>query len=190
MKISCMATLMVAALTCACTHNVDLMGTDAPASEVMANRRVTSPTIYSFSDDLKDAKATTEVGAHTYVVSIGPAIVRTIRAANQIGFDHAQEGQPQTRAPYNIRIQLDEVQGRIVPIPGFWIGKAGANIDVSGKVDVTDGQGNEVTRAIIEGEGNAVDTDPSEALRLAGEKAIKRLGTDYVYKVINTNVLK
>jgi len=78
-------------------------------------------------------------------------------------------------------------------IQGFWSNKIGARVEISGKVDVTDITGNEIARAVITGE--ATDSVPGScfdaegAIHLAGEKAIRRLGTDYVYKIINTNAL-
>lgn len=182
----------------ACTHDVQLSPSLMPAGEVMANRIIQTPTLYSFSPDLMNAKiAMTFEGmgcsAHTYNVALGSAITDTLKAATDAGFSHAQEGQPQTRAPYNIRFDLEDVEARLNLISGFWSTKIGARVELSGKVDVTDGSGAEVARAIITGEasdsapGGCADGD--KAIHLAGEKAIRRLGTDYVYKIINTNAL-
>lgn len=164
----------------------------------MANRIIQTPTIYSFSSDMIDAKAAMNFdglgcSAHTYNVALGPAIVETLKTATTAGFAHAQEGQSQTRSAYNIRFDLEDVEGRLNLIQGFWSNKVGARVELSGKVDVTDNSGVEIARAIITGE--ASDTipggcfDAEKAIHLAGEKAIRRLGTDYVYKIINTNAL-
>ena len=190
MRIRCLAIIAGGALLSACTHDVTLVGSNTPASDVMANRKIGTPTLVSYLPDLQEARASASVGAHTWNICIGPGAVKTLRAVNEVAFTHAQEGEPQIRAPYNIRIDLDEVQGRLNVIPGFFQARADATIEISCKVDVTDNQGNEIARALIDGEGSDVDPDASTAFQVAGEKAIKKMASDYAYKIINTNVMR
>jgi phosphoribosylformylglycinamidine (FGAM) synthase PurS component len=85
------------------------------------------------------------------------------------------------------------LEGHLNVIPGFWTSKISARVEITARADVTDLQGTEVARAVLEGEATEVRDggcfDANVALEAASEKAVRRLGTDYVYKIINTNVL-
>jgi hypothetical protein len=78
--------------------------------------------------------------------------------------------------------------------PGFFSGTAHATVELTVKVAVADTSGTDVAKAILDGEGaaDASGDCPAarEALQQASEKAIKRLGLEYVDKIVNTNVLK
>jgi hypothetical protein len=184
--------------TAACTHEVVVSGSSAPAAEVMANRVIRTPTTYSFSPDLQDAHPPISFdgvacSAHTYNLNIGPAIKETLVKATEAGFSNASPGSETVRAPYNIRFDLEDLSAHLNVIPGFFSTKISAHIEITARTDVTDGQGTELARAVLEGQATEVRDggcfNADVALTAASDKALRRLGTDYVYKIINTNVL-
>ncbi|GBQ24635.1 hypothetical protein AA0472_1486 [Acetobacter estunensis NRIC 0472] len=184
----------------ACSHSITLSGTGASASEVMPNRIIQTPTQYSYTQDLTNASKSIEpesasCAAHTYKLSIGPGIKETLDAAISAGFAKATEthdGEVMT-APYNMRIDAEDISARISVIPRMFSSRVEAHVEITGRVDVRDAQGTPAARAMIYGEGTeSADGgcfNAETAIHLAGDKAIRRLGTDFVYKVINSNIL-
>lgn len=185
-------------LLSACAHDVSVMSSNQPASEVMANRVIQTPATYSFTPEFADAtKKVTygglACGAHSFNLPIGAALQRTTIAATEAGFAHSSPGVNAVGGGYHLRFDLEDYDATLALIPGFLSATVRAQVALTGRVDVTDASGNEVARAIISGDGNgSADGDcpaGGPALKAASEKAIKRIVTDYVYKVINTNTL-
>ena len=168
----------------------------------MANRIIQRPAIYVFSDDLRDlAKDVHYPGmrcdAHHFPLQLGNAVTETLRKATEAGFAHAELSEPGSPPPpngYLVRFSFDDLTTSIGMTPGFLSGTAHATVELTVRVSVADSSGTDVAKAILDGEGSAdVDGDcpaAGDALQQASEKAIKRMGLEYVDKIVNTNVLK
>lgn len=184
----------------ACSHSVTLSGTGAAAAEVMPNRVIQTPTQYYYTQDLVNASKSIEpestaCSAHSYKINIGPGIKETLDAAIASGFAKATETKDgeTMNAPYNMRIDAEDISARVAVVERLFTNRVEAHVEISGRVEVRDAQGAPTARAMIYGEGTeSADGgcfNAEKAIHLAGDKAIRRLGTDFVYKVINANVL-
>lgn len=178
----------------ACTTNVDLRPSSMPAGDVMANRIVQTPTSYSFSSDFRDKGHVFECGAYSYKSNFGQPIADTIKKTINVGFAHASEEASNINSAYKMRIDMEDVDAQVSVMPGFWSVTYTVHVDLSGKVDVTDSTGTSIVKAEITGSGSASATGNctmlTKAVQTASEKAIKKMGSDFAFKVIDTNVLK
>jgi hypothetical protein len=178
----------------ACTTNVDLRPSAMPAGDVMANRIVQTPTSYSFSSDFRDKGHIFECGAYSYKSNFGQPIADTIKKTINVGFAHANEEASDINSAYKMRIDMEDVDAQVSVMPGFWSVTYTVHVDLSGKVDVTDSTGTSIVKAEITGSGSASATGNctmlTKAVQTASEKAIKKMGSDFAFKVIDTNVLK
>lgn len=192
-KITYLSFLAPLALT-ACTSNVDLRPSAMPAGDVMANRIVQTPTSYSFASDFRDKGHIFECGAYSYKSNFGQPVADTLKKTIAVGFAHASEEASNTGAPYKMRLDMEDVDAQVSVTPGFWTMTYTIHVDLSGKVDVTDSTGTALVKAEITGSGSASATGNctvlSKAVQAASEKAIRKMGSDFAYKVIDTNVLK
>lgn len=191
MRLKCLFLAAVSSLA-ACTHDVPLHGTDIPAGEVMANRQIATPTVLSFSEDFQNWTLSVGAYGNTFVLPLGQPLARSIHGIDNVAFRQIHDGPATERAPYNVRVDVDEAEGSLVLQQGFLTSKYIARVEIAAKIDVTGESGNEIARAIVTGHGtfSSPSTSPIETLQNAGEKAIKNLATDYVYKIVNTGALK
>lgn len=178
----------------ACTSTVDLHPSAMSAGDVMANRIVQTPTVYSFSSDFRDKAHVFECGAYSYKSNFGLPVADTLKKTIEVGFAHATEESGSVNAPYKMRLDMEDVDAQVSIMPGFWTMSYTIHVDLSGKVDVVDSSGTSVVKAEITGSGSASATGNctalSKAIQVASEKAIRKMGSDFAYKVIDTNVLK
>jgi hypothetical protein len=193
-------TLLLAAS--ACTHDIEVTSSSAASAEVMGNRVVQRPTGYVFSEDLKDLNKDVHYpgmtcSMHHFPLQLGNAITGTLRKATEAGFAHAEQYQPGMPPPpdgYLIRFAGEDLTTNIGMTPGFFSGTAHATVELTVRVAVADSSGTDVAKAVLDGEGSADASGDcpaaGEALEAASEKAVKRLGLEYVDKIVNTNVLK
>ena len=185
-----------------CAHDVEVGSSSAASAEVMANRVIQRPASYVFADELRDLNKDVHYpgmtcSAHHFPLQLGHAITETLRKATEAGFAHAepsQAGTPPAQDGYLIRFALEDLTTNVGMTPGFFSGTAHATVELTVKVAVADSAGTEVAKAILDGEGAADASGDcpaaGEALQQASEKAVKRIGLEYVDKIVNTNVLK
>jgi hypothetical protein len=168
----------------------------------MANRIIQRPTGYVFPDELKDLNKDVHYpgmtcSVHDFPLQLGNAITETLRKATEAGFAHAEAsvpGAPPVQGGYLVRFAFEDLTTNIGMTPGFFSGTAHASVELTVKVAVADSSGNDVAKAILDGEGAADASGDcpaaGDALQQAAAKAIKRIGLEYVDKIVNTNVLK
>lgn len=177
----------------ACTTDVPIAPSSVAAGAVMADRVIKTPTTYTFAPDMADRGIVFTLGAYTYKSNVGHPMEETLVKATQAGFSNATSGPGNVRAPYNIRFDIDDTDGHLSVIQGFLSASVNAHIELSATVDVTDITGKELAKAEIVGSGSATGSGNSDgiqqAIKLAGQKAMKKIGEDYVFKIINTNTL-
>jgi hypothetical protein len=186
----------------ACTHDIEVNSSSAASSEVMANRIIQRPAFYVFSDDLKDLNKDVHYpgmrcSAHDFPLQLGNAVTETLRKATEAGFAHVESagaGTPPPQDGYLVRFSFEDLTTNIGMTPGFFEGTAHATVELTVRVAVADSNGTDVAKAVLDGEGSADAGGDcpaaGDALQQASEKAVKRLGLEYVDKIINTNVLK
>lgn len=186
--------IMLATILSACSSTVGIRPSAMPASDIMANRVIQTPTTYAFSPDMSDKNHTFKCGAFSYKTNYGQPVEDTLRKTIAVGFAHATEGNPTVPAPYIMRLDMEDVDAQLTVTPNFWSVAYAVHVDLTGRVDVTDSTGNEITRAEISGSGsgsvNGNCTAIQKAIEEASEKAIRKMGSDFAYKIINTNVMK
>ena len=194
--------IVAACTVSACSHDIEVHPSSAAGAEVMANRIIQRPTLYFFSDDLRDLSADVhypgiDCGAHHFPLHVGNAITETLRKATEAGFAHAEASEPGTppaQGGYLVSFAFDDLTTNIGYSSGFFSGTAHATVELTVRVAVADGSGTEVAKAILDGEGAADASGDCPvaggALQQAADKAVKRMGLEYVDKIINTNVLK
>lgn len=160
----------------------------------MTDRKITTPTGYIFADNFKSQGLKFECGAYSYNTVIGGPLAQTIRNAMDISFDNLSEVPAGLRKPYNIRVDMDDVAGHMGIQPGFWSSTVFATVSLSAHVNVTDETGRDVAKAVVSGtgeasaSGNCIGAD--QVVELATEKAIKKIGSDFVFKIINSSSLR
>lgn len=85
----------------------------------------------------------------------------------------------------------NELTARLDFAPGVWQARAQANVDLLMRVRVYDAMGEELLRAVVEGNGFGEAPGDcaagAQALGAAATKAIERALEEYVYKVINSD---
>lgn len=179
--------------TAACSRTVAVRPSNYPASEVMTGRKISTPTGYTFTDNFKTHGMTFECAAFSYKAVIGAPLAQTIKNAIDISFDKAEEVPVGLREPYNIRVDLDDMSGHTSIQPGFWSATVFADVSLSARVNVTDQNGADIAKAEVSGTGEASVkgscAGADQAIQMATEKAVKKLGSDFVFKIINSNTL-
>lgn len=177
----------------ACTKTVTVKPSSYPASEVMTDRKITTPTGYTFADNFKSQGLKFECGAYSYNTVVGGPLAQTIRNAMEISFNNLSEVPAGMRKPYNIRVDMEDISGHMGVQPGFWSATVFATVSLSAHVNVTDDTGRDIAKAVVSGtgeasaSGNCVGAD--SVVEIATEKAIKKIGSDFVFKIINSSSL-
>jgi hypothetical protein len=176
--------------------------TSAPVEEVMQSRIIDSPTSVYIDPELsalkREVQVTTDTcGAWSFPTSVGPALVETLRRANEAALKHPVAGGTATQAAegatYHIVIKLEDFDAHVSASPKFFDGLLDAYTEVTLRVRVIDAKGNEVLKAIVSGEGSGEVTgacpDGAPSLSQAAGKAVRRTVESYVDKVINSGVI-
>ncbi|WP_041247091.1 hypothetical protein [Komagataeibacter medellinensis] len=128
----------------------------------------------------------------------GQPVEDTLHKTIAVGFAHATGGNPTVPAPYIMRLDMEDVDAQLAVTPNFWSVTYEVHVDLTGRVDVTDSTGNEITKAEISGSGSSsvngncivIQKGIQQAIKEASKKAIRKMGSDFACKIINTNVVK
>jgi hypothetical protein len=180
-----------------CTATATVAPTSAPVNEVMQSRVIESATSVYIDPEVSALSRKVEVTGHycsawSYPMNVGPALVETLRRANEAALKHPVPGGTATQAAdgavYHIIVTLEEFQASVSVGGGL-----DARTELTLRVRVIDAKGNELLKAIPNGEGSSEVSgdcrDGAAALSQATGKAIKRTVESYVDKVINSAVM-
>lgn len=193
--------VLAALLISACAEKLELTPSSAPAGEIMAGRQIQTPTTYTFDNDLLNAAVDLHYKGSNcwnwhFPIRVGPALAETLRRATSAGFAHATEtSNAGSNYGYHIKFDLEEFEMHAGILNQFMSANGQGQASFTVRVSVRDATGNEVSKAILNGEaysdidGLACDLG-GKAAKTAAEKAIKKLTNEYVYKIINANNLK
>lgn len=180
--------LLCAAALVGCTTQVALDPTGEPAAQVTAGKKISAPVAITYAIQVDDTVRKFQCGAYSYVLDARNSITNTLDLENEATFVNIVPNEKD--ATYVIRIQEDSLEGNIYLIPGFWTASVSANADIVLRVSIMDQQRREIVRTAISGHGTA--NLPGNCLsaglpiKQAIEKAIRRVGDEYAYRVLNT----
>jgi len=196
------AFVVVAIVTEGCTYAAVAPGTSAPSGEIRVDRyRDVAIASYVEADSLamnKEAKKNSwTCSAHKYPIDIDAGLRQTIRNVLEDSF--ASVDSIDTAVPsegnygYILVFRLDEFDPVVSYSSGFWSGTFNADVSIVMKVRVLSGDGSEILRTTVSGDGDgSVEGGCSkggEALSQAAGEALEELLENFVYKVINSDLL-
>lgn len=191
--------LVLLALGGGCAFQGAAVATSGAAAEVMPQRAIPAAASLHLSSELASLSRTVSpsyvCGAHTYPLSLASAIRQSIITTNEAAFSSVSIGESASQAApgalRHISYDLEQLTARLDFAPGFWQARAQANVDLLLRVRVYDGAGEELLRAVVEGNGFGEAPGDcaagAQALGTAATKAIERALEEYVYKVINSD---
>ena len=186
-----------------CTFHAVPVGTVAPASEIRVDKhRDVTVGLYIDEQIARLGSSARVVGyvcsAHNYTLNLGPGLVHSIHDVVEAGFRGVEPVErhtvPVDQMPIVLQFTLEEYDPTIRFATGFWTTTATGNVDIALRVIALGTGGRELLRAIIAGDGSE-DAEGAEcfvgsaALSEAGEEAIEELLENFVYRVINSDLL-
>lgn len=178
-----------------CAHKVEVGSTSA-AYEVRRDRVQPTKAYVAVSSDLatleKVVKPGQICGAHSYPVSVGPAIktsiVRTVSAAHQSVVPVQTAGESDKDGVL-YTFTLDDFSPRLRFQPGFFVGTADASVEISIRTTAVSAEGRELATTTVRGYGQeSIEGEcpvGAQALGKATEKAVRVSLENFVARVIN-----
>lgn len=181
-----------------CAHTVAVSPTIAPAAEISPGRRIAAAATYEFSPEITNWHPVARpIGlsgsAHSYSVNIASPLMKTLEDVINEAFTRSNPlvaGEP---IRYKFKFDMEDHNIRIMFVPGFLSATALASVNVTLRVYALDGTGREITRALITGHGEANQVGGAQTMEsviaVAATRAMRKLGDDFVYKIINSGQL-
>jgi hypothetical protein len=178
-----------------CAHTVAVPASMAPAAEVSPGRRIAAAAKYDFAPDIQSLNRRVhpiglQGSAHYYDVNLASPLIATLSAAINEAFTKSNPLVAGAPVAYRFDFSLEDAGIRIAFAPGFFVATAVADVNITVRVRVLNGAGAEISRALITGHGEASQDGGAETMEhviaMAGERALRKIGDDFVYKVINS----
>ncbi|SCX70959.1 hypothetical protein [Variovorax sp. EL159] len=178
-----------------CAHKAEVGSTSA-AYEVRRDRVQQTKAYVAVSGDLANLEKVVKpgqiCGAHSYPLSVGPAIktsiVRTVSAAHQ-SVVPVQTSSESGKDGVLYTFALDDFNPRLRFQPGFFSATADASVELSIRTTAVSPDGRELATTTVRGFGQeSVEGDcpvGAEALSKATEKAVRVSLENFVARVIN-----
>ncbi len=186
-----------------CTYQAVAIQTSVPASEIRVDRvRDAHAVVITNFDSQIVAEDAKKPGwtctAHNYPVDIGSALKSSLGIVMDSAFaSYEQQGSmpavDSSTPQYLFRFDIREFEPVFSYASGFWSGTAQGNVTISGRIQVFDGNQNEILRTMVAGSAHSNAEGGcdkgAEALAAASTKAIADLLENFVLKVINSDQL-
>ena len=180
-----------------CAHKVDVESTSA-AHEIRSDKILKTPAYVYISPEVANleriAKSGHVCGAHTYPVSMGPALRTSILKTVEGGYSSVVSLNNRNDAKNDgplFTFGLDEYTPRLRFVMGFFVGTADASADLALKATAYAADGKEVASTTVRGSGqDSEDGDcpvGATVLGRASQKAIRVSLENFVSRVINRN---
>lgn len=192
-----MVFLVAAVALGGCTYQANVAPTVAAAADIAPGRTVDKPVSYYVSPELESLTRNASEGyvcsANAFPVNAGPAIAASIRNTNDAAFKNVIAGGGMTDAApgaeRHVVFALEQFTPRVHFEQGWWSATAVANAELAMRVTVYDAQAQELTRAIVAGNGyGEVDGGcdaGAKALETATNQAIKATMQNYISRMVN-----
>lgn len=180
-----------------CAHKVDVEPTSA-AHEVRPDKVRKTPAYVYISPEISGleriAKPGHVCGAHSYPVSMGPAlrtsILRTVEGAHSSVVSLNSRSDAKNDGPL-YTFGLDEYTPRLRFAMGFFVGTADASADLALKATAYNPEGKEIASTTVRGAGQESEDGDcpvgATVLGRASQKAMRISLENFVSRVINSN---